>query len=145
MRRRQVLARAGLVALVAFALLQLVPYGWAHPNPPVVAEPPWPDARAATLARAACADCHSNRTRWPAYAYVAPVSWLVRRDVEAGRDELNRSRWDRDDGEADDAARAVADGSMPPARYTLLHPGARLSHEEREHLVAAFGALEDRR
>src|SRR4029453_5119306 len=36
------------------------------------------------------------------------------RDVEQGRDELNFSTWDEDDGEDDDAAEAVAEGSMPP-------------------------------
>ena len=49
---------------------------------------------------------------------MAPFSWLVTRDVEQGRDELNFSTWDEDDGGADDAAEAVeavADGSMPPA------------------------------
>ena len=24
-----------------------------------------------------CADCHSNETKWPAYARVAPGSWLI--------------------------------------------------------------------
>ncbi len=37
----------------------------------------------------ACWDCHSNETRWPWYSSVAPVSWLVQRDVDEGRDELN--------------------------------------------------------
>ena len=28
-----------------------------------------------------CADCHSNETRWPVYARVAPGSWLIERDI----------------------------------------------------------------
>ena len=36
------------------------------------------------LAKQACFDCHSNETEWPAYSYVAPMSWLVRNDVEQG-------------------------------------------------------------
>lgn len=32
------------------------------------------------------ARCHSNETDWPLYSYVAPMSWLVRADVE-GRDD----------------------------------------------------------
>jgi hypothetical protein len=69
------------------------------------------------------------------------MSWLVRRDVEDGRHELNFSTWG-DRGDAGDAADAVADGSMPPGRYTLLHPGARLSDAERDELVAAFQVME---
>jgi len=87
-----------------------------------------------------CQDCHSNH--WPPQSFVAPFSWLVTRDVEQGRDELNFSTWDSDDGEADDAAEAVADGSMPPRRYVLVHPDAALSEEERQVLVAALEAMD---
>jgi hypothetical protein len=73
------------------------------------------------------------------------MSWLVRRDVEAGRDELNFSRWDEDDGEADDAADAVRDGSMPPDQYTLVHRGAALTDDEVAVLVAALEAMDDDR
>ena len=58
------------------------------------ADAPWPDAESAALARDACYSCHSNETDWPLYSYVAPMSWLVRADVESGRDELNFSDWD---------------------------------------------------
>ena len=69
------------------------------------------------------------------------MSWLVRRDVDAGRDELNFSEWG-DDSDADDAAETIAEGSMPPSRYTLLHPDARLSDEEKRQLIAALEAME---
>ena len=105
-----------VVAAVAglFVAIQFVPYGWAHPNPAVVADAPWSSPSSEELARTACYDCHSNETDWPLHSYVAPFSWLVRRDVEAGRHELNFSDWEHDDGEADDAAEAIAEGSMPP-------------------------------
>jgi hypothetical protein len=135
---RLTLAGLGLV----FLALQLVPYGWWHENPPVVGDAPWPSAEAAGLARAACYDCHSNETAWPLYSWVAPMSWLVRRDVEGGRDELNFSTWS-DDPDADDAAEAVADRSMPPREYTWMHPDARLSDDERALLVAALTAMDE--
>jgi hypothetical protein len=65
--------------------------------------------------------------------------------VDQGRDELNFSTWDEDDGEADDAAEAVADGSMPPRRYVLVDPDAALSEEERQVLVAALEAMDRQR
>src|SRR5687768_12212621 len=131
-----------MVVAAAGLLIQLVPYGWKHSNPPVVSEAPWPDDPAATQARVACYDCHSNETRWPPHAYVAPMSWLVRRDVDAGRDELNFSEWrpEREDGE--DAAEAIADGAMPPRRYTLVHPDAALSASEKRALIEALLALD---
>jgi hypothetical protein len=94
-RARWWLFRVGVVLIGALLLIQLVPYGRDHDNPPVQSEPPWdsPDTRA--LARQACFDCHSNETEWPAYANIAPVSWLVQRDVDEGRAVLNFSEWQR--------------------------------------------------
>ena len=139
------LRRVALGALAVLLLIQLVPYGWRHPNPPVTQDAPWPDAESAAIARESCYACHSNETDWPAYSYVAPFSWLVRRDVESGRDELNFSTWDRDDGEADDAIETIVDGSMPPDRYTMIHRGARLTAEEAQRLIDALTALDRQR
>jgi hypothetical protein len=141
-RRRRLLLRAGLGLFAVAVLLQLVPYGRDHTNPTVTQDAPWPDGRARELATAACYDCHSNETRWPPQSFVAPFSWLVARDVEQGRAELNFSTWDEDDGEADDAAEAVADGSMPPRRYLLVHPDAALDDAERQVLVDALEAMD---
>ena len=132
-----------LAGLVVFVGLQLVPHGRQHPNPPVTQAAPWPDERAAAIAESSCAACHSNTTSWPWYSYVAPASWLVQQDVLEGRDELNFSTWERDDGEADDAIETLVEGSMPPLRYVLMHPGARLSQEETQILVDALREMDD--
>ena len=139
---RKWLVRIVLGGLGVLGVLQLVPYGWWHDNPPVRQDAPWPDAATAELARVACYDCHSNETEWPFYSYVAPMSWLVRRDVELGREALNFSDWEDDASEADDAAESLLDGSMPPRQYELAHPDARLSDEEVEQLAAALVAME---
>jgi hypothetical protein len=143
---RRVLVRVVQFGLVLFALMQLVPYGWTKSNPPVIADAPWPDAESAQLARDACYDCHSNETAWPVHSYAAPISWLVRRDVEAGRDELNFSDWLEDGDEADDAIESLLEGSMRPSQYELMHPSARLSDAEVDRLVEALqsmGAADD--
>jgi Haem-binding domain len=141
-RRRKVLLRAGLGLFAVAVLLQLVPYGRDHTNPPMTQDAPWPDGRARELATASCYDCHSNQTRWPLQTFVAPFSWMTARDVEQGRDKLNFSTWDQDDGEADDAADAVTDATMPPRRYVLAHPDAALSDAERQILVEALEAMD---
>ena len=80
--------------------------------------------------------------RWPLQTWVAPFSWMTARDVEQGRDKLNFSTWDQDDGEADDAAEVVADAEMPPRRYLLVYPDAALSDAERQVLVEALEAMD---
>ena len=115
-------------------LIQFVPYGRDHVNPPVHREPAWDSGRTRELAVRACFDCHSNETRWPWYSHVAPVSWLMQRDVDRGRGELNFSEWDRRQEEADDAAEEVTEGRMPPRAYRISHPEARLSSAEKEDL-----------
>jgi hypothetical protein len=137
-RRRRTLLHVGGVLLAVFVVLQLIPYGWTHSNPPVVADAPWPSPEAEAIARQSCYACHSNETEWPAYSYVAPMSWLVRRDVDQGRAELNLSEWDPLDNEADDAIEQVEEGTMPPRQYTVIHRGATLSAEERRILIDAF-------
>ena len=104
-------------------------------NPPVVMEPMWDSTETRTLVRRACFDCHSNETAWPGYTRVAPVSWLVQRDVEAGRDALNFSQWNRPQAEAARAADAVHHGQMPVRVYALMHAHARLTAAERAALV----------
>jgi mono/diheme cytochrome c family protein len=141
MRFPKKLIRRVLISLaVLFVLVQLVPYGRDHTNPDPRHEPAWDHPRTRELARRACFDCHSNETKWPWYSHVAPFSWLVQRDVEEGREELNFSEFHRRQKEADDAAEALADGEMPPWQYGLAHPDARLDEAERADLIRGFKA-----
>ena len=134
--------KIGVVTLGAAGLLiQAVPYGRDHSNPPVRAEPEWPDKATRALVVAACFDCHSNQTKWPWYSHVAPMSWLVTRDVEDGREALNFSEWDRRPAD-DDAHDRVEDGSMPPSQYKLMHPDAKLSAVERERIIEFLEGVE---
>lgn len=86
-----------------------------------------------------CGDCHSNAVRWPLYSRVAPVSWLLERDVLEAREHMNLSRWDTysDQEKSDLLARLAAkarSGEMPPARYTAVHADSKLRAEERDSL-----------
>jgi hypothetical protein len=137
----QVLKRVLLALAIVFVAVQFVPYGWWHDNPQVVDDAPWPDPAAEAVARSSCYACHSNETDWPLYSYVAPMSWLVRSDVESGRDAFNFSDWDRSEGDANKAVEVIEDGSMPPDRYTVIHSDSSLSEEERDVLVSALLAM----
>lgn len=141
------------IAIAGFLLIQLVPYGRGHTNPPVTAEPQWDSPQTRALAQRACFDCHSNETVWPWYANVAPMSWLVQHDVDEGRSRMNLSEWgagpvirsERERGQrqtdAEDIREVILRGSMPPSQYLILHPDADLSQAEREQLVTGFQAM----
>ena len=138
---RRWIPAATVVAVVGFALIQLVPYR-VH-NHAVVQEPPWDSPRTRTLAVAACYDCHSNQTRNHWYEHVAPVSWWINNHVQEGRRALNFSTYDPSSHRGgDDLARKVQNGSMPPSYYTWLglHANARLSAADRAALAAGLQA-----
>jgi hypothetical protein len=121
--------------------IQLVPYGHQHTNPPVTAEPAWPDPTVRALAVRACFDCHSDETNWPWYSNIAPASWLLQSDVQRGRSILNFSEWDRPQRRLGEVAEALREGEMPPAYYRLMHPAANLSASEKGQLESGLAAL----
>jgi hypothetical protein len=140
--------RWGVVGLIAaFLAIQLIPYGRAHSNPPPLAQVQWDSPQTRELFTRACADCHSFETVWPWYGHVAPVSWLVQRDVDLGRAEFNVSDTRNVESSGEDAAETIQDGSMPLGVYLLTHPEARLSSAERQTLanglLASLGGEHD--
>ncbi len=134
----RLLKRVSLGLLLLLVLIQGVPYGCSHTNPPGRAEPKWPSPRVRELAVRACFDCHSNETPWPWYSHVAPMSWLVQRDVDRARQRLNFSAWDRPQRKVGDAAEELEQGEMPPWYYLPMHAQARLNDTEKAELVAGL-------
>jgi cytochrome c551/c552 len=127
-----------LVAVVVGVGLQFVPVKGLGVNPPARYKLDAPPEVAAILQRS-CFDCHSNETKWPFYARIAPGSWLMARDVNKGRSRMNFSEW----GDADEAERTIdkensweqiESGEMPKWFYLPLHPSARLSDADKATL-----------
>jgi hypothetical protein len=126
--------------IVGGILIQFLPYGHDHTNPPVTGEPQWNSQQTRDLATRACYDCHSNQTTWPWYSNIAPVSWLIQHDVEEGRSRLNFTEWNRPQRETEDAARQVQRGAMPPSYYGIMHPSANLTPDEKQALIQGLQA-----
>lgn len=86
-----------------------------------------------------CQNCHSERTEWPWYSYVAPFSYLIEKDVAHGRSHMNLSRWSTytEDEQTELLTRLrveVRNHRMPLPQYLVLHPGAKLSDSEAAQL-----------
>ena len=123
----------GLAGLVV--LMQVIPL--ERDNPPEGQAFAGPAEVEAILARA-CYDCHSNRTSWPWYSYVAPISFLVVHDVHEGREALNFSDWEGGPVVAAEILEEVSGRDMPLGIYLPLHPEAAVSPADIEVLRGFF-------
>jgi hypothetical protein len=131
---KRILTIVVVVLVIFMVLIQFIPYGRQHANPPVVQEPNWDNPQTRELAKRACFDCHSNETTWPWYSNVAPISWWVLGHVNDARVMLNFSEWQREQT-VDEIPDIILSGEMPPAYYTLIHTRARLTPAEKETLT----------
>lgn len=139
--------RKWLVLWLLAAVMVVILSGFVHPSGPVKQH----GSRAPLLSGAvigsqtlhiittSCQNCHSERTDWPWYSYVAPVSWLIESDVHRARGHLNLSRWTEYSTEQRIALLSamqnmVQTHMMPLPRYLWLHPGAKLSDAEIDRL-----------
>jgi cytochrome c len=82
-----------------------------------------------------CADCHSNETRWPVYARLAPGSWLIERDIVEARKKMNLSFWDQKDADAQkqligEIIHEAKTGEMPPLQYRIIHWKSQLTTQD---------------
>lgn len=139
-----------LLALAAIALgIQFVQPDRANPpsDPAASFEAvARPSPRAAAVTRRACQDCHSNRTVWPWYSRVAPMSWLVADDVKEGRAVLNLSEWNLLSPEVSQRrmramCKQASEGAMPLWQYRLLHSEAKLTSIDVSALCALAASI----
>jgi hypothetical protein len=90
--------------------------------------------------KTACYDCHSNQTKLPWYASIAPTKWFIYKHINEGREELNFSNWNTYNKEKkaeilDDISTVVYGDEMPLKKYTVIHPVAKLSKEDKEDII----------
>jgi cytochrome c551/c552 len=124
---------AGIGVVGLFILMQLIPI--SHDNPATTQEVQWNSAETRALAQRACFDCHSNETVWPAYSYVAPISWIISSHVHEGRQHLNFSEWDRPNEDQQRIIETITSGQMPMWDYLSMHPEANLTEAETQALI----------
>jgi hypothetical protein len=136
---KKILSKLLIVLLVLFVLIQFIQYGRDHDNPPVTNQVSWDNDFTKETFYNACADCHSNETKWPWYSNIAPVSWLVQSDVDEGREHFNISTFDGME-EANEAYEMVEEGEMPLGIYLPLHPEANLDEKQKAKFIEGLKA-----
>ena len=132
-----------IIILVILVLIQFIPSGMPDNNLAAgqdihdVIEVP---ENVSSIFKNACYDCHSQEVKYPWYSYIAPVSFLVARDIRVGREELDFSKW----GELtkrkqikvlNEISEEVEEGNMPMKIYPPLHPEAKLTQKDRDLIM----------
>lgn len=96
----------------------------------------------------ACYDCHSNNTKYPWYANVQPLGWMLARHINNGKAELNFSSFGSNSqrkqiSKLKAVANQVKDDEMPLSSYKLMHNKARLSPQDKKLITEWFTAMAD--
>jgi hypothetical protein len=87
----------------------------------------------------ACYDCHSDKTAYPFYNRIAPISWLLAKHIRDGKEHLNFSGWANYDRKKQiKLLTAICDeitaGEMPIKGYVFMHSKAVISEKELEEI-----------
>jgi hypothetical protein len=103
-------------------------------------------AEIASALKSSCYDCHSNNTRYPWYANVAPVSWIIKSHIDDGRKHLNFSEWGtyepkRITRKLEECVEEVSEGNMPMPGYVAFHGEAELDDTQKEQLINWFKSI----
>ena len=139
-----------IIVIAIFALMQVIRIDTV--NPEIVPEkdflqltqaPP----EIASIMTTSCYDCHSNQTKYPWYAQIAPGSWFMKKHINEGREHLNFSTWtdytaEKQNSKKEKIVEEVEEMGMPLTSYTLIHADAKLTDASRQALISWFKQLE---
>jgi hypothetical protein len=99
-----------------------------------------PIASVEGILKETCFDCHSNQTRYPWYAEVAPVSYWLADHIKDGQKHLNFSDWSaysvkRKDHKLEELIEMVEEKEMPLDSYTWTHEEANLTDAQIKSII----------
>ena len=92
-----------------------------------------PSPSVAGILKENCYDCHSNHTRYPWYAEIAPFSYWLADHVKDGKKHFDASAWKsysvkKKDHKLEELLEMIEEGEMPLDSYTWLH--GKLSEDD---------------
>ncbi|PHR27353.1 MAG: hypothetical protein COA38_13460 [Fluviicola sp.] len=147
MNRRKV----GIGLLIVIIGIQFI-----RPNKPVIQQATLDDIilfnkptdEVKRLLKNACYDCHSNETKSYWYSNIAPLAWIIDKDISQGRNKLNFSNWEKNTlGEkielAGEIMHQMYEGGMPLKEYVIMHSEANLSKKEKNKITNWINSLID--
>jgi hypothetical protein len=135
---KKIMKWTAILLFVAFVVIQFIRPEYS--NPPInqsetlEATTQVPENVSQIFGRS-CNDCHTNKTIYPWYSQMAPISWQMADHIKDGRRHLNMSIWNTYDSDKkrkklDEICDEITDGEMPISQYLWLHWNANLSSDE---------------
>jgi hypothetical protein len=87
----------------------------------------------------ACYDCHSDKTAYPVYNRIAPVSWFMANHIRNGKSHMNFSQWATYDKKKQiklltAICEELTHGEMPLKSYVFMHSKAVFNKKEIEDI-----------
>lgn len=84
-----------------------------------------------------CDDCHSNKTVYPFYSYIAPISWKLDEHIKDGRKKMNFSVWQTYENrkkrkKLEEICEEIETNEMPMSQYLIVHWDAKLSDNDKK-------------
>jgi Haem-binding domain len=88
----------------------------------------------------ACNDCHTNNTKYPWYAEIMPVGWILNNHVVDGKKHINFDEYTTYKAKIaihklEEVAEQVEQNKMPMDNYISMHKEAKLSEAEKKRLI----------
>lgn len=140
------LTLTGVCMALALPVINLLTYQ-APQEPLLLTGNPNPYAKqAAQIFAQKCSDCHTSKTRYPFYFSLPIVKQVINQDIQAGLNnyELTPILFAKTNNIPENylvkLEHVIADNSMPPARYTMVHWNAMLTGQDKTVLLKWIAA-----
>jgi len=89
-----------------------------------------------------CYDCHSNKTEYPWYSYIQPVTWWINNHITDGKRHINYSNFTNlpianQNRKLEETIEQIDKHEMPLSSYTYLglHKVASLTDDQRKIII----------
>jgi len=94
------------------------------------------------ILKGSCYDCHSNKTEYPWYSYIQPVTWWINDHITNGKRHINYSNFTKlpianQSRKLEQTIEQIDKNEMPLASYTYLglHKEANLTDDQRKIII----------
>ncbi|AFL79824.1 hypothetical protein Aeqsu_0310 [Aequorivita sublithincola DSM 14238] len=140
----KILLVLGLAALVAIQFIRPEKNNDGYKSVAAFEAETKPSEQVASILKESCYDCHSNQTRYPWYAELAPFSLWLNDHIIDGKKHFNVSAWSeytvkKKEHKLEELVEMVENEEMPLRSYAFVH--GNISEDDRKLLLQWAGLV----